>query len=449
VHSAYVFTSLELRGAAFDDINGDFDRTATTESAYLIAHGSRIGRIVYGPASLPSLSGGEQHVFLEGADVLGSSSIVIDKSTSELVEASSYLAYGGADSDYRPERWAAFREDHRFTGKEEDIEVGIDYFGKRYYAPLLGRWISADPLAVHSFGADANVYAYVHGRVYFAVDPFGLAEGHPSEPGLEQSPIWPGTWLTAPVDRTVHAGVAYQHAGGGMPGATAAVKELAPGMTAAYQREGGGWSGVYAAVNEINPAYQAMTNAYDAKVAYGQGRYFDAFVSTAGAVVSAVKTVSLASMISKTVTSSVGGGGGGTPPGAPPPPPPPPPPAEGGRPAPAPARPNYVGRYGDGTLVTKGDRPPHVAGPDPKAGGSPHTVLRRDASGRLYGAKEYGNGGNHPTRDMSFTQPTYPNGKPRPDHLPPPTTHSYEPNPSGGTPRRGGESTLAPLPQHE
>jgi RHS repeat-associated protein len=65
----------------------------------------------------------------------------------------------------------------RFTGKEEDVEVGLQYFGKRYLSPYLGRWISADPLAVHSPGsADLNLYAYVHGAVLKAIDPFGLED---------------------------------------------------------------------------------------------------------------------------------------------------------------------------------------------------------------------------------------------------------------------------------
>jgi hypothetical protein len=43
-----------------------------------------------------------------------------------------YQAYGATESDYRPDRWKGFREDYRFTGKEEDIEVGLTYFGKRF-----------------------------------------------------------------------------------------------------------------------------------------------------------------------------------------------------------------------------------------------------------------------------------------------------------------------------
>ncbi len=75
----------------------------------------------------------------------------------------------------RPTRgWAG---PYRFTGKEEDREVGLVYFGKRFLNAQLGRWMSADPLAVHVPGrADANLYAYVSGAVLQAVDPVGLED---------------------------------------------------------------------------------------------------------------------------------------------------------------------------------------------------------------------------------------------------------------------------------
>jgi RHS repeat-associated protein len=108
-------------------------------------------------------------------DHLGSNAVTIDMGTGELVQRSTSMAFGAQDSSYRPSRWESFREDYRFTGKEDDIELGLVYFGKRYYAPMLGRWISADPLAVHVPGrADLNVYAYVHGMPLAAVDPVGL-----------------------------------------------------------------------------------------------------------------------------------------------------------------------------------------------------------------------------------------------------------------------------------
>jgi RHS repeat-associated protein len=173
LHTVYALGSLELRRAAFD--SGDYVDDRTTEVAYLAAHSASLARLHYSDDSLPTLSSGHLHVLFELPDHLGSSSIVIDKETSELVERSTYLAKGGADSDYRPERWDSFREDHRFTGKEEDIEVGLTYFGARYYAPGLGRFASADPLTIHGLGSDPNVYAYVEGRLLSGIDPLGLA----------------------------------------------------------------------------------------------------------------------------------------------------------------------------------------------------------------------------------------------------------------------------------
>ncbi|MBM4185661.1 MAG: hypothetical protein FJ207_15820, partial [Gemmatimonadetes bacterium] len=69
------------------------------------------------------------------------------------------------------------REDYGFTGKEEDVEVGLTYFGKRFLSAPLGRWMNPDPLAVHSPAdpkADLNLYAYVNGQALLAIDETGL-----------------------------------------------------------------------------------------------------------------------------------------------------------------------------------------------------------------------------------------------------------------------------------
>jgi RHS repeat-associated protein len=98
-----------------------------------------VARVVYDDDA-PTIGGDTTHVFFELGDHLGSTSVVLDKVTGELVERATVQAYGGAESDYRPGRWKEFREDYRFTGKEEDVEVGLAYFGKRFYNPLLQRW---------------------------------------------------------------------------------------------------------------------------------------------------------------------------------------------------------------------------------------------------------------------------------------------------------------------
>ena len=46
---------------------------------------------------------------------------------------------------------------YRFSGKERDDETGLYYFGARYYAPWLGRWLSSDPLG---FTEGLNLFSY-------------------------------------------------------------------------------------------------------------------------------------------------------------------------------------------------------------------------------------------------------------------------------------------------
>jgi RHS repeat-associated protein len=173
-YTANVFDSLRLEGTTFPDANGDYARTTSTEAAMLVADGVTYGRALYSQSDPVVSASGTEHVFLEIGDYLGSSAFVIDRATGEVVERSSYQAYGAPDSDYRAARWANFREEFRYTGQEDDAEVGLTYFGARYYAPMLGRWLSADPLTVHTLGSDLNPYAFVRGSPFRFVDPNGL-----------------------------------------------------------------------------------------------------------------------------------------------------------------------------------------------------------------------------------------------------------------------------------
>lgn len=189
LHSLYIFDSLELRQTEwYTGSNGvsKYVHHQLTEVPYLFANGVRLARVAYVPnqstpeipftgAEPTPISGGQLSVLFTLGDHLGSTSVVLDKATSELVEKTTYQAYGTTESDYRPASWKGFRADYRFTGKEEDVEVGLVYFPKRYLNTYLQRWVSADPLEVHAPGeADANLYAYVHGEVLIALDLDGL-----------------------------------------------------------------------------------------------------------------------------------------------------------------------------------------------------------------------------------------------------------------------------------
>jgi RHS repeat-associated protein len=68
--------------------------------------------------------------------------------------------------------------EHHFTGKERDVESGNDYFGARYYASSMGRFLSPDPLG--PWVADANnpqswsMYSYAMNNPLTNTDPTGL-----------------------------------------------------------------------------------------------------------------------------------------------------------------------------------------------------------------------------------------------------------------------------------
>jgi RHS repeat-associated protein len=152
----------------------------TTESVYL----GDVAHVVYQTEDTPTLTNGNLHVFVKATDDLGSTSVVLDRDTGELVEARTYQGFGAVESDYRPERWASYREPRSFQDNNDDIEVGLTYFGARYYSPYLMSWISADPLTVHALGSTFNPYAFVAHSPIQGIDGYGLDE----EGGLSFDP---------------------------------------------------------------------------------------------------------------------------------------------------------------------------------------------------------------------------------------------------------------------
>jgi len=76
-------------------------------------------------------------------------------------------------------RYTAFGEEEisgkstnswRYSSKRVDPETGFIYFGRRYYMPSIGRWLTPDPLW---YADGPNLYAYVHNRPLNSIDPDG------------------------------------------------------------------------------------------------------------------------------------------------------------------------------------------------------------------------------------------------------------------------------------
>ncbi|MBI4905285.1 MAG: RHS repeat-associated core domain-containing protein [Acidobacteria bacterium] len=125
--------------------------------------------------------------FLFG-DHLGSTRAVWDGSTGGVVSRMDYLPFGemlGGDRNLRSGQMCGTGTCFdgggesllKFTGKERDIESGLDYFGARYFSGAQGRFTTPDPLMASAKASDPqtwNRYAYALNNPLKFVDPDGL-----------------------------------------------------------------------------------------------------------------------------------------------------------------------------------------------------------------------------------------------------------------------------------
>lgn len=104
------------------------------------------------------------------ANHLGSSSLELDE-TAAIISYEEYYPFGGTSYQAGRSITEVSQKLYRYTGKERDEETGFYYYGARYYAPWLGRWISCDPAGLVD---GSNVYRYVKNSPINTTDPTGM-----------------------------------------------------------------------------------------------------------------------------------------------------------------------------------------------------------------------------------------------------------------------------------
>ena len=119
---------------------------------------------------------------LTGTSLMSTSGGALDSSIT-------YLPYGTT-------RGGSINTDKKFTGQRLD-GTGLYYYGARYYDPVIGRFISADPLVKnYANPQNFNRYAYVLNNPLKHTDPFGLFEEEElNNIGIHREDVNPDTWL--------------------------------------------------------------------------------------------------------------------------------------------------------------------------------------------------------------------------------------------------------------
>ena len=171
-HSTGVTTTYIYAG-----INVIHEVTSSESTDYLYANGMRIAK----------KTGATVKYF--HSDHLGSTRLVTDSSGQPTFE-----------SDYKPfgqDANATGTEKYTFTGQYSEADIGLYYFGARWYDASLGRFISEDPIKGSMLSSQSqNPYVYCMNNPLRYVDPSGmmtvdhievnghdvtLIDGHPAE----------------------------------------------------------------------------------------------------------------------------------------------------------------------------------------------------------------------------------------------------------------------------
>jgi RHS repeat-associated protein len=107
---------------------------------------------------------------------LGSSSIELNE-VAEVISYEEYHPYGTTSlMDAKPAMGSAAKR-YRYSAKERDDETGLIYFGLRFFAPWLARWINTDP----DFLVDGlNLYFFTRGNPITFVDSIGTDSTKPA-----------------------------------------------------------------------------------------------------------------------------------------------------------------------------------------------------------------------------------------------------------------------------
>lgn len=122
---------------------------------------------------------------------LGSACLELDENA-EILSYEEFHPFGSTSYSMHTNDSEVSLKRYKYNGKERDDESGLDFYGARYYAPWLCRFISCDPLGM----VDApSLYAYVRNNPIILNDPNGMQAGGEDEEETNNNKIPQGDLL--------------------------------------------------------------------------------------------------------------------------------------------------------------------------------------------------------------------------------------------------------------
>ena len=113
--------------------------------------------------------------FIPICDIQGNIACLIDPDQRDIVESYNYSAFGEVvifNEKGKAIASSAAINPWRYKGKRVDPETGLVYFGKRYYDPKIGRFLSPDPMGTID---GPNLYRFCRNNPLTFTDYFGLS----------------------------------------------------------------------------------------------------------------------------------------------------------------------------------------------------------------------------------------------------------------------------------